>query len=96
MARNHSPHPDNLFVGGGEFFVSLPNGPQQGQHFDVDIDHPNARHSLLAFAFLSANGKFVYYIDGKEFIINCNAGDIIICSAILEHAGIYLRTIVIY
>ena len=87
LARAHSNEPQNIHCGEGTMFISLPGGLQQGSHYDVDIDHPNAAYSMLAFVYLMGNGKFIFYMNDTEHTIQCDVGDIIICSATVEHAG---------
>ena len=67
--------------------ASFPGGIKQAKHTDYDLDHPNGPNSMFAFVYLSSLGKFIYYMDGQEFEIIMELGDIIICSGLLEHAG---------
>ena len=86
-ARYHSDLPENIHDGEGTLLMSLNGSKQQEKHHDCDQDHPNSVKSILALAFLSPNGKFVYYVDGVETMLHFNAGDIIMFSGTLEHSG---------
>lgn len=71
----------------GSLFVSLPGVQQQDRHADYDLDHPNAAKSMIIMAYLSDNGKFIFYKDGKEHVLHSEKGDILVCSGDIEHAG---------
>ena len=38
-------------------------------------------------AYLSDNGKFIFYEYSKEHTVNCEKGDILVCRGDIEHAG---------
>ena len=78
LAKSHCDNEDNMKLRDGSLFLSLPGVQQQDRHADYDLDHPNAAKALIIMAYLSDNGKFKFYKDGKEHFVHSEKGDIAI------------------
>jgi hypothetical protein len=87
LAKRHCDNETNLNLKDGSLYVLLPGLEQQDRHVDYDLDHPNAAKSLIILSYFSDNGKFIFYNDNTEYILDCAKGDIIICRGDIEHAG---------
>lgn len=85
--KNHCENEDFISLKDGTLFVSLPGIEQQDKHADYDLDHPNAAKSLIVCVYLSDNGKFIFYNNNLEYIVNCAKGDVVICRGDVQHAG---------